>query len=46
MMNDAAFNQGTILLVDDTATNLDILVTFLSEQGFDVSVARNGEMAL
>lgn len=45
-MNDATPNQGKILLVDDTATNLDILLTFLSEQGFDVSVARDGEMAL
>ena len=39
-------NQGTILLVDDMPTNLDILVACLSEEGFDVSVAKDGESAL
>lgn len=39
-------SQGALLLVDDTPTNLEILVGYFSESGFDVSVATNGEDAL
>ena len=38
--------KDTILLVDDTASNLEILVNFFTEQGFQVSVAVDGESAL
>ncbi len=33
--------RGTILVVDDTETNIDFLLSFLSEE-YDVSVATNG----
>ena len=36
----------SILLVDDTPTNLEILVDYFADSGFDVSVATNGEKAL
>ncbi|MDP6040990.1 MAG: response regulator, partial [Candidatus Latescibacteria bacterium] len=35
-----------ILLVDDTPTNLDVLCELLGAQGFKLSVAPNGEVAL
>ncbi|MEN9223238.1 MAG: response regulator [Thermostichus sp. BF3_bins_97] len=38
--------QGTILLVDDTLENLDVLDELLSEQGYEVRRAINGPMAL
>ena len=38
-MNTATLNQGTILIVDDTPTNLAILVDYLAERGFDISVS-------
>ena len=38
--------QGSILLVDDTPTNLEILVGYFAESGFDVAVATNGESAI
>jgi class 3 adenylate cyclase len=37
---------ASILFVDDTPTNLEILVDFFADSGFDVSVATNGEKAL
>ncbi|NJN30483.1 MAG: response regulator [Synechococcales cyanobacterium RM1_1_8] len=36
----------TILIVDDTPANLQVLFTLLSEAGFEVAIAENGEMAL
>jgi diguanylate cyclase (GGDEF)-like protein len=45
-MNDATLNRGTVLIVDDTPTNLEILVDYLAEQGFDISVAMDGLSAL
>ena len=38
--------KDSLLLVDDTASNLEILVNFFSEQGFQVSVAVDGQSAL
>jgi two-component system, sensor histidine kinase and response regulator len=35
-----------ILVVDDNLTNLDVLLRTLSEGGYDISVATDGEMAL
>ena len=45
-MSPEATNPASILLVDDTPTNLEILVEYFADRGFDVSVARNGEKAL
>ncbi|WP_086767600.1 response regulator [Nostoc sp. 106C] len=41
-------NQDTnlILIVDDTPTNLEVLSEALTEAGFDVAVATNGESAI
>ncbi len=36
----------SILLVDDTPNNLDVLVAFLTEYGFNLRVALSGESAL
>jgi PAS domain S-box-containing protein len=38
--------KGVILIVDDTPTNLDILLDLLEEFGFKVVVAEDGESAL
>ena len=38
--------KSSILLVDDTTANLEILVAFFTKQGFAVSVAVDGESAL
>ncbi len=45
-MTSGSAQQGSILLVDDTPTNLEILVGYFSDSGFDVSVATSGEGAL
>lgn len=37
---------GTILVVDDTPTNLEVLFKFLSQAGFKVLFAEDGESAL
>jgi two-component system NtrC family sensor kinase len=38
--------ENTILIVDDTPTNLQVLFDLLSEQGYRVAIAKNGETAL
>jgi signal transduction histidine kinase len=38
--------ENTILVVDDTPTNLQVLFDLLSEQGYRVAIAKNGEIAL
>lgn len=38
--------QGTILVVDDTPTNLEVLFNLLGNSGFRVLVAENGESAI
>ena len=45
-MSVESSKKDSILLVDDTASNLEILVNFFNEQGFQVSVAVDGESAL
>jgi diguanylate cyclase (GGDEF)-like protein len=45
-MNEETPTQGTLLIVDDTPTNLEILVDYLAEQGFDISVAMVGYSAI
>ncbi|MFC1590004.1 response regulator [Candidatus Omnitrophota bacterium] len=39
-------HKGNIMVVDDEQENRDLLSSFLSERGFAVSSARNGEEAL
>lgn len=39
-------HENTILVVDDTPTNLQVLFDLLSEQGYRVAIAKNGEIAL
>jgi two-component system, NtrC family, sensor kinase len=38
--------ENTVLVVDDTPTNLQVLFDLLSEQGYRVAIAKNGETAL
>jgi len=38
--------QDTILIVDDIPTNIKVLLDFLHDSNFSVSVAKNGESAL
>lgn len=35
-----------VLVVDDNAANIDVMLTFLEGDGYDLSVATSGEMAL
>ena len=45
-MNAEGQDKAALLLVDDTPTNLEILVDFFAEAGFEVYVATSGEHAL
>ncbi|HEY9600935.1 MAG TPA: PAS domain S-box protein [Allocoleopsis sp.] len=45
-MSITAPDKNTILVVDDTPANLGSLFDFLTESGFNVSIARNGETAI
>jgi len=45
-MSDSPSSKPSILLVDDTPTNLEILVQVFDKQGYDVFVATDGESAL
>ena len=38
--------KGVILIVDDTPTNLEMLLDFLEDSGFKVAVAEDGESAI
>jgi two-component system NtrC family sensor kinase len=38
--------ENTILVVDDSPTNLQVLFDLLSEQGYRVAIAKNGETTL
>ncbi|MBD2327961.1 response regulator [Alkalinema sp. FACHB-956] len=46
MAVDSLTQENTILVVDDTPTNLQVLFDLLSEQGYRVAIAKNGEIAL
>jgi two-component system, NtrC family, sensor kinase len=46
MSVDSISQENTILVVDDTPTNLQVLFDVLSEQGYRVAIAKNGEIAL
>jgi len=39
-------HQNTILIVDDIQENISVLFRFLSDEGFKVLIAQNGEQAL
>ncbi|MBE9155854.1 response regulator [Nodosilinea sp. LEGE 06152] len=45
-MSEDTANTGTILVVDDTPTNLEVLFDFLNNAGFKVLFAEDGESAL
>ncbi|MBL1178280.1 response regulator [Pantanalinema sp. GBBB05] len=45
-MNQPMLETGTILVVDDTPTNLEVLFDFLNEAGFKVLFAEDGESAI
>jgi signal transduction histidine kinase len=47
-MGDSQSNtpQANILVVDDTPTNLQLLVSILAEQGYEAQLASNGRTAL
>lgn len=45
-MNRQATEQSTILVVDDTPTNLEVLFNFLNNSGFRILIAEDGESAL
>lgn len=44
--NQLSNSLSTILIVDDIPDNLRLLSTLLTQQGYEVSKARNGQMAL
>jgi len=46
MSANSLAQENTILVVDDTPTNLQLLFDVLSEQGYRVAIAKNGEIAL
>jgi len=43
---DTTDTQGTVLVVDDTPTNIQVLFDVLNESGYRVAVAKTGESAL
>lgn len=43
---DAEQESGRILVVDDNAANIDVMLAFLEAEGYDLSIATTGEMAL
>lgn len=45
-MIDENFHKGVIVIVDDNPTNLGVLFDFLTDSGFKVLVAQDGESAL
>ena len=45
-MNEQTPPQGTILVVDDNPTNIQVLFDLLSETGYRVAIAKSGENAL
>ena len=45
-MIEETINKGVIVIVDDKPTNLGVLFDFLSDSGFKVLVAQDGESAI
>lgn len=46
MLVNSIFQENTILVVDDTPSNLQVLFDVLSEENYRVAIAKNGETAL
>ncbi|BAZ50045.1 response regulator receiver sensor signal transduction histidine kinase [Nostoc sp. NIES-4103] len=46
MVIDVTATKGTILVVDDNPTNIQVLFDVLSEIGYRVAIAKSGEVAL
>ncbi|MEG3876650.1 response regulator [Microcoleus sp. herbarium7] len=46
MLINSISQENTILVVDDTPSNLQVLFDVLSEQNYRVAIAKNGETAL
>ncbi len=40
------YKEHLILIIDDNATNLGVITDYLSEQGFKIMIARNGELGI
>ena len=45
-VNSLEFQDYTILIVDDNPTNLNVLVDYLEESGFEIMIAKSGEICL
>jgi len=45
-MNTHDNQEITILLVDDTPTNLELIISYLKQEGYKTAVAKNGKTAL
>ncbi|MBC8283558.1 MAG: response regulator [Nitrospinae bacterium] len=43
---DNVFSPMKILIVDDTPANIDVLRKFMTESGYDISIAPDGKIAL
>ncbi len=43
MNNETDLTEHSILIIDDTPTNLGVIADYLDDQGFDIVTARNGE---
>ncbi|MDX2231006.1 MAG: response regulator [Leptolyngbyaceae cyanobacterium bins.349] len=46
MLSNSSTASGTILVVDDNPTNIQVLFDVLSEMGYRVAIAKSGEAAL
>ncbi|BHH85904.1 response regulator [Desulforhopalus sp. 52FAK] len=45
-LKDPKKSAGSILVVDDNTANIDVMLTFLEMEGYDISIATSGKMAL
>ena len=43
---DSKKSAGRILVVDDNTANIDVMLTFLEMEGYDISIATSGKMAI
>ncbi len=46
MSEEFSIKENLILIIDDNATNLKVIMGYLMEQGFKLMIARSGEMGL
>ncbi|MDH5682732.1 MAG: response regulator, partial [Spirochaetota bacterium] len=45
-MSQTKRNQASILIVDDTPKNIQVLGSILENEGYEVSLSTNGKMAI